>query len=141
LKNLPHHTNYKLVHIKRDTLGFRVFIKIIEIHDFSPPVDSDDDSSDPRSDSDGDGLPGSGGSGDILQLPRIYRLAEDTSPARVPWPSLPRSGGDVSGSLLGSAARVRFPRRAWSSRRASGDATSYPARCRGIQKDLGSQRF
>jgi hypothetical protein len=56
----------EIVHSKRDTLGFRVFMKIIEIHNFSPPAYSEDDSSDPGSDSGGDGLPGSGGPNDIL---------------------------------------------------------------------------
>jgi hypothetical protein len=55
----------KIIHSKCDTHGFRIFIKIIEIHDFSPPVDSDGDSSDPGSISSGDRLPEPGESGAI----------------------------------------------------------------------------
>jgi hypothetical protein len=88
----------EIIHSKRDRLGFRVFIKIIEIHDFSPTEDSGDDSSDPSSDS--DGLPGPGESGDILQWLCIYRLMGELSPSGEPWPSLSQTGGDVSWSPL-----------------------------------------
>jgi hypothetical protein len=86
----------KIVHSERDMLNFQVFIKIIEIHDFSPPTDYDDDSSDSGSDSSGDGLPGPGGSGDILQWPHIYCLTDESSPVEEPWPSLLQTGEDVS---------------------------------------------
>jgi hypothetical protein len=88
----------EIIHSKHDTIGFWVFIKIIEIHDFSPTEDSSDDSSDPCSDS--DGLPGPRGSGDILQWLCIYRLTGESSLAEEPWPSLPQTGGDVSWSPL-----------------------------------------
>jgi hypothetical protein len=66
----------KIIHSKRNTLGFQTFIKIIEIHDFSGPDDPDKDSSNTSSDSRGDGMLGFGGSWSILQWPKIYRLAD-----------------------------------------------------------------
>jgi hypothetical protein len=54
----------------QDMLDFRVFIKIIEIHDPPPPADSSDDSSDPVSDSGGDGLMGFG---DLYGVPGLKK--------------------------------------------------------------------
>jgi hypothetical protein len=86
---------YEIIHSKRDTLQFRVFIKIIEIHDFSPwEVSSDVDSSG-SSDSNGDGLLRSGSSS-LCPWPRVFRVVGWSSAFGSLWPSLPRHGGDVS---------------------------------------------
>jgi hypothetical protein len=55
----------EIIHSKVGTLRFHAFIKVLEVHDFSPPVDSDDNfqpSSDFSNDSD-DGYPGCCGHG------------------------------------------------------------------------------
>jgi hypothetical protein len=48
----------ELVHSKCDTLQFRIFIRVLEVHDYSIPEDSDDDPSESSDDSGGDGIPG-----------------------------------------------------------------------------------
>jgi hypothetical protein len=37
----------EIIHSKRDTLQYRVLLHILEVHNFSPPRDSDDDAPPP----------------------------------------------------------------------------------------------
>jgi hypothetical protein len=72
-----------------------VFVKIVEIHDFSPTDDSSDDSSSSGDGFVGDGLPRPLLSTSLQLWPRVYRLGSASSSNGVPWPSLPEHGRDV----------------------------------------------
>ncbi|OEL22976.1 hypothetical protein BAE44_0016005, partial [Dichanthelium oligosanthes] len=84
----------ELIHSRRDALHYRVVVRILELHDFSLPSDSDDS---PRSSgsSGADGLP-TAEPGRSQPWPRIYRGAEGPSSTGEPRPSLPTSGGGTS---------------------------------------------
>jgi hypothetical protein len=99
----------ELIHSKCDTLQFRVLIRVIEAHDYSIPVDSDDDVSESSDDSGSDGIPGPEPSlsTSLHPWPRIYRLAGDLSLLGEAWSSLPCHGGGVAWSP--SSPRGSFP--------------------------------
>jgi hypothetical protein len=82
----------EIIHSKRDTLQLRVLIKIVKIHGFTIPCDSDDDQLKSSDDSNGDGLPGLGLSlsTSLQPWPKVYRLAGESSSANDRWSSLPR---------------------------------------------------
>jgi hypothetical protein len=89
----------EIIHSKLDTLQFRVFIKVLEVHDFSIPDDSGDEhsGSDP---SEGDDFhPGCGLS---QPWPKVFHLAGDSSSSGDAWPSLPTQGGGVSWTAMAS---------------------------------------
>jgi hypothetical protein len=48
----------ELIHFKSDMLQFWVFIRVIEVHDFTIPLNSDDDVLESSDDSAGNGLLG-----------------------------------------------------------------------------------
>jgi hypothetical protein len=85
----------EIIHSKQSTLQFRVFVKIVEIHDFSPTDDSSDDSSSLGDGSVGNGLPGPLLSTSLQLWPRVYWLGSASSSNGVPWLSLPEHGRDV----------------------------------------------
>ncbi|OEL16658.1 hypothetical protein BAE44_0022323, partial [Dichanthelium oligosanthes] len=87
----------ELILSKRDALQFSVVIRLLEIHDFNLPSDSDDSQGSSGS-SGADGLPRAGTT-HLTPWPKIYNLAGGPSSSREPWPSLPRTGGGVSWSL------------------------------------------
>jgi hypothetical protein len=68
----------EIIHSKWDTLQYKVLVHILEVHNFTPPVDSNDDNpptpSSNSSDSGGDEIPGSMHSS-LQPWPRIYHLA------------------------------------------------------------------
>jgi hypothetical protein len=79
------------------------FVKILEIHDFNIPEDSDDDQLDSHnSDSSGDdGYPGYDPSCGMLQSCKwVLCLIRDHSPMGEPWPSLPSQGGGMAWPLM-----------------------------------------
>jgi hypothetical protein len=92
-------------------------VKVLEVHDFTPPSDSDNSSSDSSEPGD-DGYPGYDfGRGRLRPWPRIFQLAGESSSSGEPWPSLPRAGGGANWSSGGPAKNVgehgtvgRFPR-------------------------------
>ncbi|OEL17342.1 hypothetical protein BAE44_0021639 [Dichanthelium oligosanthes] len=75
---------------------FSVVVRILEIHDFNLPSDSDDSHGSSGS-SGADGLP-QAGTIHLAPWPKIYNLAGGPSSSGEPWPSLPRTGGGVSWS-------------------------------------------
>jgi hypothetical protein len=70
----------EIIHAKQGTLQLRVFIMIVEILDFTIPLDSDDDQSDSNKDSANDGIPGPSPSLSTLlrPWPKVYRLPSVT---------------------------------------------------------------
>jgi hypothetical protein len=69
----------EIIHSRQDTLQFRAFIHILEIHDFTPPSDSSDEGGDNGGDapdgfSDEDAYPGyDPGRGLLRPWPRVHR--------------------------------------------------------------------
>jgi hypothetical protein len=62
----------ELIHSKQDTLQFRAFIQIVEIHDFNRSDSSSDDSGDSSSDSGTDGILGLWGGSSLQPWPCVY---------------------------------------------------------------------
>jgi hypothetical protein len=96
----------ELIHSRCDTLQFRVFVHVLEVHDYMTSEGSNDDSSDSSGDSSADSLrgptPSSGSS--LCPWPRIYWVASDwISLSRELWPSLPSHGSGVEWALASAA--------------------------------------
>jgi hypothetical protein len=90
----------EIIHSKCDTLQFRVFIRILEIHDFNLPNDSEGDSTSGGDSSEEDYLGYDPGRGLLQPWPRVYRPTSRSSPAWDPWPSLPSAGGGASWHVM-----------------------------------------
>jgi hypothetical protein len=117
----------EIIHSKRDTLQYRVLLHILEVHNFSPPRDSDDDAPPPSSDSrdsGGDGIPGSMHSS-LQPWLRMFRLAGAVDDrgrllpslpqhdSRASWPtSVPSSSLCMSRFVIEAAVTVRTVQRA-----------------------------
>jgi hypothetical protein len=88
----------EIMNTKCDTLQHRVFIQVIEVHDFNlPEGDSSGDSGLDSNDSDADGAPGfSSVTSSLRPWPRIYRFMRAANPSSAPCPSLPCHGGMVA---------------------------------------------
>jgi hypothetical protein len=83
----------KIIHSKCDTLQFQVFIRILEIHDFNIPSNSESDSSS-EGDSSGEDYPDyNTGRGMLQPWPQVYHIATGSAPTGDLWPSLPMVGG------------------------------------------------
>jgi hypothetical protein len=88
----------EIMHSRCDILHFRMFIRIIEIHDFYPLEDLSNNEGRPPSDdaSSDDGYPSYDPDRGILQLwPWLTRFVADHSLTGEPWSSLPTTGGRV----------------------------------------------
>jgi hypothetical protein len=96
----------ELIHSKRDTLQYRILIHVLEVHDFSPLFNFDDDSSTPSdssNDSNGDGLPSRNpGTSSLWPWIRIYRLAGHPNAYDSHLPALPCGGGGASWLVVGT---------------------------------------
>jgi hypothetical protein len=87
----------EVVHSRCDTLQFRVFIQVLEVHDYTIEEESDDDPSDSSGNSDCDGNPRPLTGSSLRPWPRIYRVVGDrVLPYDDLWPSLPNHGGGVA---------------------------------------------
>jgi hypothetical protein len=89
----------ELIHSKQDTLQFRAFIQIVEIHDFNRSDSSSDDSGDSSSDSGTDRILGLWGGSSLWPWPCVYRCVGEFG---APWPSLPTAGSGAIWLVLGS---------------------------------------
>jgi hypothetical protein len=71
----------EIIHSKRDTLQLRVLIKVVEVHDFTNPIDSNNDASDSNDDFIEDGLLGPSPSLSTSLRPwlRIFRIVGESS--------------------------------------------------------------
>jgi hypothetical protein len=108
----------ELIHSKQDSLQFRAFIHVLEMHDFSPPPVPPDNgcswSLDSNEEGD-DGYPGYDiGPGLLRPWPRVYHLAENEDEAGNQLPLLPQHGGDArwpasteASSPMSMSVRVR----------------------------------
>jgi hypothetical protein len=96
----------ELIHSKQDTLQFRAFIQVLEVHDFSiPGVDISEDSS---SESDADDYPWfdpGRGSGLHRSWPRVFHHVAGVSSSREAWPTLLLGGGGASWCQAGLQSR------------------------------------
>jgi hypothetical protein len=70
----------KLIHAKRDMLGFWAIVKILDIHNFSPLDDSSDDSFDSSGSSWCDDITGSGGSNSLRPWLAMYHFTDSSLP-------------------------------------------------------------
>jgi hypothetical protein len=88
---------YEIIYSKNDTLRFRAFIRVLEVHDFSLPEDSaDDDGNSSSSSKGGNGLPPSHPSSSWLgPWLWVYRLTRSTDVEGKHIPSLPHHGGGI----------------------------------------------
>jgi hypothetical protein len=92
----------ELVHSKCNTLKFLVFIRVLEVHDYTIREDSDDDPSEFSDDSVSDGLPRLQASlrSFLLPWPKINWVTDDrVLPSGEPWSTLPSHGGGVASTL------------------------------------------
>jgi hypothetical protein len=84
------HRASEIIHSKKHTLQYKVLVHVLEVHDFTPPADSEVDDP-PNSDScgsGGNGLPGSMHSS-LQPWPCIYWIARPTDERGHPLPLLP----------------------------------------------------
>jgi hypothetical protein len=88
----------ELIHFKSDTVQFWVIIRVIEVHDFTIPPNSDDDVLESSDDSVGNGILGPEPSLSTSLRPwmKTYRLANDLAPLGEVWSSLPSHGGGIA---------------------------------------------
>jgi hypothetical protein len=97
----------ELIPSKKDTLQRRVFVQVLEVHDFSLPEDSSDDDrpgSSDSSDEGGDAIPGRYAEGRLHPWPWVYRLVGQWDEDGNWLPSLPQHGGGASWSSWSSSA-------------------------------------
>jgi hypothetical protein len=90
----------EVVHSRCDMLQFHIFIRVLEVHDYSIVEGSDDDPSDCSDDFCCNGLlrPPTGSS--LCPWPHIYWVAGDrVLPSGESWPSLPSHGGGGGGAI------------------------------------------
>jgi hypothetical protein len=95
-------SSLELVHSKCNTLKFLVFIRVLEVHDYTILEDSDDDPSEFSDDSVSDGLPRLQASlrSFLLSWPKINWVTDDlVLPSGEPWSTLPSHGGGVASTL------------------------------------------
>jgi hypothetical protein len=67
----------EVIHSKCDMLQFCIFVRVLEVHDYSITEDSDDDPSDSSGDSGVEGLPRPPTGSSLRPWPRIYRVTVD----------------------------------------------------------------
>jgi hypothetical protein len=97
----------EVIHNKCDLLHFRVFIRILEVHDFNPPNSSEEDG-EPSDEDSSEEYPGYvPGPGILRPWPRVCMLIANVGPSGDPWPALPTAGRGVVWSATSSRCGCR----------------------------------